>query len=245
MVEEMLWEEDRPNAKALWRKAEGVISRARQRLSSNSGDEISRNSSGKSRPIPPLRSQPPKRPLPPPPRGPQPVLSSIAESQYVDHVEKWRSQVIGSVVSSSQPSRPPGDVASPPPLPHARMGSAVTVTTDLDREINGSIASWQMVDNASNASPITPFESPRVSVYYDPSLSDAPPARHRILRPYPPTEYRRPPQALSHTSSLLTVHACRLHFRRLNINLNYGQVWGATMPIMDSYPLYPQLLLLN
>ena len=33
MVDEMLWEEDRPTAKALSRKADVVLSRARQRLS--------------------------------------------------------------------------------------------------------------------------------------------------------------------------------------------------------------------
>lgn len=198
MVEEMLWEEDRPNAKALWRKAEGVMSRSRQRLSSTSGDESSRNSSGHGRSLPPLRSQPPTKPLPIPPRAPPPGLSSIAERQYVDNVEKWRSQVTTSVVSS-QPSRPPSEF-SIPPLPHHPLSSAATVTTDLDREINGSIASWQMADNASQASPITPFTSPHVSVY-EPNFSDAPLTRHRILRPHPPIEHRRPPQALSHTSN--------------------------------------------
>ncbi|KAK9234216.1 hypothetical protein V1525DRAFT_422450 [Lipomyces kononenkoae] len=147
MVEEMLWEEDRPNGKALWRKTEA------------------------------------------PPRNLPPGLSSIAERQYVDNVEKWRSQVTGSVVSSSQPSRPPSDISSPP-LPHAQLSRAATVTTDLDREINGSIASWQMVDNTSQDSAITPFTSPHVSVYYQPSLNDAPPVRHCIRRPHPPIEYR-------------------------------------------------------
>jgi hypothetical protein len=196
MVEEMLWEEDRPNAKALWRKAEGVLSRARQRMGSNAGDELSRNSSGH-RSLPPLRSLPPTKPLPVPPR-PQPVgLSSIAEQ--VSNVEKWRSQVTTSVVSSSQPGRPPSDISSPA-LTHAQLSSAASVKTDLDREINGSLASWQVVDDNSQGSPITPFTSPHASTY-EPSVNEAPPARHRILRPHGQFEYRRPPQAMSHTSN--------------------------------------------
>lgn len=197
MVEEMLWEEDRPNAKALWRKAEGVLSRARQRLGANSGDDqISRHSSGH-RSLPPLRSPPPAKPLPIPPRLQSAGLSSIAEQ--VNNVEKWRSQVTTSVVSSSQPARPPSDISSPA-LTNAQLSSAASVKTDLDREINGSLASWQVVDDNSQASPITPFTSPHASTY-EPSVNDAQPPRHRILRPHPQFEYRRPPQAMSHTSN--------------------------------------------
>jgi hypothetical protein len=197
MVEEMLWEEDRPNAKALWRKAEGVLSRARQRLGSNAGDELSRHSSGH-RSLPPLRSLPPTKPLPVPPRPPPAGLSSIAEQ--VNNVEKWRSQVTTSVVSSSQPARPPSDISSPA-LTQAQLSSAASVKTDLDKEINGSLASWQVGDDNSQASPTTPFTSPHASTY-EPSVNDVPPVRHRIFRPHPQFEYRRPPQAMSHTSNL-------------------------------------------
>jgi hypothetical protein len=197
MVEEMLWEEDRPNAKALWRKAEGVLSRARQRLGANSGDDqLSRHSSG-NRSLPPPRSKPPTKPLPVPPRPPPAGLSSIAEQ--VHNVEKWRSQVTGSVISSSQPARPPSDISSPA-LTHAQLSRAASVKTDLDREINGSLASWQMVDDNSQASPITPFTSPHASTY-EASVNETPLPRHRILRPHPQFEYRRPPQAMSHTSN--------------------------------------------
>jgi len=196
MVEEMLWEEDRPNAKALLRKAEGVLSRARQRLGSNSGDEVSRHSSGH-RSLPPLRSLPPTKPLPIPPRPSPSGLSSIAEQ--VNNVEKWRSQVTGSVVSSSQPARPPSDISSPA-LTHAQLSSAASVKTDLDREINGSLASWQVVDDNSQGTPITPITSPHPSTY-EGSVVDVQPVRHRILRPHPQYDYRRPPQAMSHTSN--------------------------------------------
>jgi hypothetical protein len=197
MVEEMLWEEDRPNAKALWRKAEGVLSRARQRLGANSGDDQASRHSGGHRSLPPLRSLPPTKPLPVPPRPPPPGLSSIAEQ--VNNVEKWRSQVTSSVVSSSQPARPPSDISSPA-LTHAQLSSAASVKTDLDREINGSLASWQLVDNNSEASPTTPFTSPHASTY-EPGFNDVPLVRHRILRPHPQFEYRRPPQAASHMSN--------------------------------------------
>lgn len=49
MVDEMLWEEDRPSAKALARKAEMILQRARQKLSSSSGEEPPRPSSRQNR----------------------------------------------------------------------------------------------------------------------------------------------------------------------------------------------------
>ena len=218
MVEEMLWEEDRPNAKALWRKAEGVLSRARQRMGANSGDEMSRHSSSGHRSLPPLRSQPPTKPLPTPPSRPLPPgLSSIAEQ--VNNVEKWRSQVTTSA------SRPPSDIPSPA-LTHAQLSSAATVTTDLDREIDGSLASWQVLDdNASQATPITPFTSPHASTY-EPSLNEPPLVRHRILRPHPQFEYRRPPQAMSHLSNPR--------------NSEYDNAYMVNPPLESQPPLPPQ-----
>lgn len=221
MVEEMLWEEDRPNAKALWRKAEGVLSRARQRLGSNAGDELSRHSSGH-RSLPPLRSLPPTKPLPVPPRPPPAGLSSIAEQ--VNNVEKWRSQVTTSVVSSSQPARSPSDISSPA-LTQAQLSSAASVKTDLDKEINGSLASWQVVDDNSQASPTTPFTSPHASTY-EPSFNDVPPMRHRIFRPHPQFEYRRPPQAMSHTSNLR--------------NSEYDNAYMVTSPLEIQHRPQPQ-----
>ena len=185
IVDEMLWEEDRPNAKALLRKSEVVSSKARQRLSVNSGDEFARPGSSQSRPLPLPRLQPPPtQPLPPIPQGLTPGLSSIAERQYQPNVEKWRSQV-----------RPGSDTASVS-IPHAPISSTESVP-DLDREIAGSIASWQLGDNNSVASPITPFTSPHVSVQYDFSRHVPNEGRPRALRSQASYEYKKTQKPLS------------------------------------------------
>lgn len=191
MVDEMLWEEDRPTAKALWRKSEMILQRARQRLSSNSGDEPPRPTSRQNRVPPPSRLQPPTQPLPPIPpinrerRG----LASIVERNYPANVENWRSQV-PEPHSRSHSNGPPSDISSPT-IPHAQLSSNESVS-EFDREITNSIASWQMGDNASSASPITPFTSPHVSVNYDYQRNSQNEGRPRALRTQNSYEIRRP-----------------------------------------------------
>lgn len=193
MVDEMLWEEDRPNAKALLRKAEMVLSKARSKLS---GDQFPRPSSSQGRGPP--RLQPPTAPLPPLPRGLTPGLASIAERQYAPNVDHWRSQVTVSQATS----QPTGDLASPPFIQQP-VGSTVGSVSDIDRELNGSIASWQLTDNNSVASPITPFTSPHVSVYYEQNKHVSNEGRPRVFRSQSNNsgEYRRPPNPLSYARS--------------------------------------------
>jgi len=160
MVGEMMWDEDRPNAKTLWRKAETVLSKARQKLSAKTEYEFPRPGS-RGRFLPPLRVQPPTVPLPPLPplsRGLPPRLSSITERAPLN-AEKWRSQA-----RVSQTSGPGSDLPSP------SFSDLQTISTgsisDFDGDLTGSVASWQMGDNNS-ISPITPFTSPHASVQYD------------------------------------------------------------------------------
>lgn len=192
MVDEMMWEEDRPNAKALMRKSEMVLARARQKLPASSGDEFSRPGSRQARPLPARRQPPPTTPLPPLPRGAIPHLTSIAEQQYPLNVEKWRSQVAGpqSVVTNFTSTSPPASDFSSQSFPRHRSVAPETIS-DLDREIGGSIASWNNGDNDSNISPYTPLTSPHASVQYDYHLPNE--GRPRTLQSQTSYEYRRHP----------------------------------------------------
>lgn len=221
MVDEMLWEEDRPNAKALSRKAEVILTRARQKSSGNSaGDEfsrpgssqgrslvheLSRPSSVQSRPLPP-RLQPPTQPLPPIPRGPPRSLTSIAERQYPPSVENWRSQVTVSRNSGSQFSGPASELTSPTAstmTSQNRHLSSSESASDLDRELTGSIASWQMGDDNTLNSPITPFTSPPGSIRFDYNRHNPNEGRVRDLQSRSPQDYKRQPKALLNGQSYL------------------------------------------
>lgn len=206
MVDEMLWEEDRPNSKALSRKAEMVSSRARQKLNANtagSSDGFSRPGSSQSRSLPLPRLQPPTGPLPPIPRPPPPGLSSISE-RHPPSVETWRSQITSS--SRSVINGPPSVVMSPT-LSNKQMSTTESLS-DLDNELTGSIASWQMIeqmaDNNSSASPTTPFTSPHVSVNYDFHKHIPNEGRPRVLRHHSSNEYRGPPRTTSHALSQMS-----------------------------------------
>ncbi len=200
MVDEMLWDEDRPNAKALWRKAEMVSSRARQRLSANSGDEFSRSGSAQSRALSMPRTAAPTTPLPPLPRGAQ-GLSSIAERQYPPNVEKWRSQVGELQIGiASQASGPVSDIASPT-CPSQQTIRSESVS-DFDRDVAGSVVSWNPGDGASSiASPLTQYSSPHASVQYDFSRHNSNEGRSRAMRNQSSYEYRsQPRKPVSHMS---------------------------------------------
>lgn len=160
MVDEMLWEEDRPNSKALSRKAEVIISRSRQRLSANSSKEHPRPK----RALPPPRL-PPSQPLPPIPRGQASSLSSIAERYSPSpNVDNWRSQITIPQTTSQLNLGQSQDQS--PVVPNRRM-SITTSGSDIDRERSGSSIGWQNGDSGSIASPISPFTSPHTSVHYD------------------------------------------------------------------------------
>ncbi|KAH8815557.1 hypothetical protein F5884DRAFT_182287 [Xylogone sp. PMI_703] len=185
MIEEMLWEEDRPTAKALSRKADIVSARARQRLSTIAGDDFPRPESRQRRVLPPRPPQP-TVPLPPIPTRLKPALNSIAEQQYTPNVEKWRAQVPVSPQSIVHRG-PPSEANS---FPGRQFSGSESIISEQDRN---SIASWQVADTNSLASPITPFTSPRVSVNYDFQKSFSNDGRPRTLRSQPSYEnYRRP-----------------------------------------------------
>ncbi|CAG8949741.1 hypothetical protein HYFRA_00004061 [Hymenoscyphus fraxineus] len=193
MVDEMLWEEDRPNSKALSRKADVIISRSRKKVSPSS----SRKNSNSSRALPPPRL-PPSQPLPSVP--PKPSLSSISERQVaVADVDNWRSQV--TLPQSTSPSV--NGVDQSPVIPSRQMSFTVS-ESDLDRENCGSLTSWKHGDDASAASTISSFPSPRPSIRYDHHKHSPNEGMHRTyLSPYSHDERRglmasSPPQAIVH-----------------------------------------------
>jgi hypothetical protein len=155
MVEEMLWDEDRPGAKALWRKAEVVLTRARQRLLSNTGEDSSTRYNNSNRYLTyPLPQSPPKPP-PERPRALPPGLSTT-EQKHPAYVETWRSQVSGLNGELGSPAYGREQINSPESI------------SELDRELTGSIASWQVESSSPQTSPVTsPFTSLHASSRYD------------------------------------------------------------------------------
>jgi hypothetical protein len=190
MVDEMLWDEDRPNAKALWRKAEMVLARARQRLSMNTTDEFSRPSSSQSRALSLPRSAPPTAPLPAIPRAAQSALSSISETQYPPNVEKWRAQVGQLQISTGSRSSGPVSSIASPTFPSQQTVSTESVS-EFERDTRESMASWNFGDNASSiASPVTQFSSPHISLQADFNKQIPNEGRPRVLQRQSSNEYR-------------------------------------------------------
>lgn len=167
MVDEMLWEEDRPNAKALWRKAEMILNKARQSFPS-SREQASRPSSSQKREFSQTRFPPPSQPLPPIPQILQPGLLSIAEQQSSPNVERWRSQVPGS---QNLGLKKGADAEMTSPAFARRRLSFADSSPDPDREVFGSSVGYQ--DGNTVTSPLTPFTSPHTSSFYE----------HRIASP--------------------------------------------------------------
>jgi hypothetical protein len=147
MVMEMLWDEDRPNAKALWRKAEIILSRAQQRLSLNNEED------GFTKPDQVPRSSSFQRPQPPsvrsvvPPRG----LS----------VDAWREHI----------RRPSGDLCSPTySVEPTRCGPESV--SEFRSQASSSPLSWQGAGSSSatslaSSTLTSPFSSRHASLQYD------------------------------------------------------------------------------
>ncbi len=165
MVEEMLWEEDRPGAKALWRRAEGILSRARQKLTSSTTEARSArptsSNNNRSRTYPQLPQSPPQ----PPPERPLPERPRVSTSrpnsrqrQAPANVEMWRSLV-------RVPSR---ELASP--LYGGEVRTSPESISELDTDVGSFTSSWQVGggNRDSMASPITsPYTSPHTSSHFD------------------------------------------------------------------------------
>jgi hypothetical protein len=188
MVEEMLWDEDRPGAKALWRKAEGVLSRARQRLSSNTGQDSSTRYDKSNRYLTNLLSQSPPQPPPERPPGLPPGLS-ITERKHPANVETWRSQISGLSWELGSPTYGREQRNSPESI------------SGLDRELTGSIASWQGGSSSPQTSPPTsPFTSPHASSQFDFRRHLSTEGRPRPLQSRRSSGYKKPNE-LSHGQS--------------------------------------------
>jgi hypothetical protein len=139
MVVEMMWDEDRPNAKAMWRKAEGVLSRAQQRLPSNTEDNFTRSHNYN-------RSPTYLSPQPPPvqPQAPPPGL----------HVDAWRKEVSG----------PSGELVGP--NYDEGQTSSMESVTEFGSQLTGSIPGLQGASSSLMTTPITsPFTSPLSSPF--------------------------------------------------------------------------------
>lgn len=192
MVDEMLWEEDRPNSKALARKADVVISRSRQKLSSSSNSSKEHTRAKRALPPPHL---PPSQPLPPIPRGPASGLSSIAERHSPSpNVDNWRSQITIPQTTSQLNLGQFQDQS--PIIPNRRM-SITTSGSDIDRERSGSSTGWQNGDSSYVTSPISPFTSPHTSVHYDYHRHNPNEGKPQTLQTQTSHEERRAPTAPS------------------------------------------------
>jgi hypothetical protein len=185
MAGEMLWDEDRPGAKALWRKAEVVLTRARQRLSSNSSEDSSTRYNNSNRYLTyPLPQSPPK----PPPERPRvlPPGLSITEQKHPANVETWRSHV----------SRLNGELGSPT-YGREQINSPESIS-EPSRELTSSIASWQVGSSSQQTSPVTsPFTSPHASSQYNVYRHLSTEARPRPLQSWRSSGHKMPNE-LSH-----------------------------------------------
>lgn len=175
MVEEMLWEEDRPGAKALLRRAEGILSRARQKLSSSSTADASstrpsssNNSRSRTYQLPQGPPHPPpERPLPERPRVSTSRLNST-QRQSPANVETWRTLV--RVPSSELASSAYG--GEPKTSPES--------ISELDMDVASSTSGWQGGNRDSLASPYTsPYTSPHVSSHFENFSRQVPAERRR------------------------------------------------------------------
>lgn len=167
MVDEMLWEEDRPTAQALWRKAEKVLARASQKLSLQT-DQLPRPGSRQGRSRLPPRPPIPTQPLPQLPNPTPQTQPSVAGSQRAPlNVERWRSQVglpqnrtstmsgTSSIVTSATTASKDLSPSGSPPATERRLAESVT--------------SWQTVDDSStlSESPNTSYSSTPLSLNFD------------------------------------------------------------------------------
>jgi hypothetical protein len=184
MVEEMLWDEDRPSAKALWRRAERVLTTARQRLSSNTGEDSSARYNNSNRYLAySLPQSPPKPPLERP-RFLPPSLS-IAEQKHLANVETWRSQVSGLSGELGSPTYGREQINSPESV------------SELDMELTGSTASWQVGSSSLQTSPVTspvtsPFTSPHASSQYNFHRHLSTEGRPRPLQSWRSSSHKKP-----------------------------------------------------
>lgn len=249
MVDEMLWEEDRPNAKALSRKAEIVLSRANKGLSLDNQDQVfARPGSRQGRSNLPPRPPIPKLPLPSLPQALPPRMSSIAERHHPLNVERWRSQVgTGLQSRSSQMSFSSSNLSSP--IMSNQGLSTSGSTTDLQKDFTESISKWSPTDNNSQglASPITPTTSTQGSVNVD--YRHLPPSQQRIR-----TERSKPFNGLAGASSSYIsnytpseisssppdLHAGASHFGNGIAKQQYGyrETKASNGSLMDVHPLY-------
>jgi hypothetical protein len=233
MVEEMLWEEDRPGAKALWRRAEGLLSRARQKLSSSTTEgsairplsNTNRSRTYPAPPPPPLSQSPPhpppERPLPERPRVSTSRSNSAqrpnsAQRQSPANVEMWRTLV-------RVPSR---DLASSVYGGEARTNPESI--SEHDTDVASSTSGWQTGGNRDSlASPITPpHTSPHTSSHFD------------FPRQAPPEVKRGPPQ--SQRSSSLQ-RPGRRPYRQSPMN-NNAELSDGILGEPSSAQLYAQYL---
>ncbi|KAH7400296.1 hypothetical protein BKA64DRAFT_642452 [Cadophora sp. MPI-SDFR-AT-0126] len=94
MVQEMLWEEDRPSAKALLRKADVLLTKARQKSGIGAGlrSEMIRPGSRHRREYSPPNLPSPTQPLPPLPKRAAPALNSVPVRNRPSEVVSGTSQ---------------------------------------------------------------------------------------------------------------------------------------------------------
>ncbi|KAH6693332.1 hypothetical protein BKA61DRAFT_714272 [Leptodontidium sp. MPI-SDFR-AT-0119] len=186
MVQEMLWEEDRPSAKALLRKADVLLNRARQKSGVSSVDAFTRPGTSQSRQYLPPPYASPTRPLPPVPQRAAPGLNSIP----------GRTQNLDKVAIPQFRPKPRAAVLSAPKFPSTEQNYIEDASdSDRERDVVKSIASWNISDKAL---PHTPLEMPQTNVNYSHHKQTPNQGRPRALRSQDLQERKKHPVPTQH-----------------------------------------------
>ncbi|KAG4444151.1 hypothetical protein IFR05_000380 [Cadophora sp. M221] len=170
MVQEMLWEEDRPSAKALLRKADVLLNRARQKSGVSSGEAFPRPGSNQSRQYLPPQYASPTRPLPPVPQRAAPVLNSIP----------GRAQNSDQVTIPQSRSKPRAVVLSGPKFSSTKQNYIEDASdSDRERDLTQSIHNWKLSEKLPT---YTPLKTPQTNVDYSHHKQTPNQGRPRALR---------------------------------------------------------------
>ncbi|KAK0102741.1 hypothetical protein ONS95_006339 [Cadophora gregata] len=210
MVQEMLWEEDRPSTKALLRKADVVLLRARQKVGvdSESGNRSGIVSQGSRhrREYPPPAFPSPTQPLPPLPKRAVPTLKSVSRADSATITEReqmsQRSERDSTIqlriahMSPNVPHRPAPNQGRPRTLP--KQDSSDPRSKSTHDQVNTSTrephATPFILPTLNNFHPVTQTYAPDVSA----SHSEIAPS---CIKPEDILPARPPSYSRSHQSS--------------------------------------------
>lgn len=158
MVQEMLWEEERPGGKALLRKADIVLMKARQKsgVRPNNASEMVRSGSRQRREYPPPQLPSPTQPLPPLPDHAASILNLASERSISGEAARGKphnrvfdrqlranatADKLGRLMATSRPDSQQ-DINNTGQLPRADKQAAI------------EIESWKLPSDAASTRPL-------------------------------------------------------------------------------------------